>query len=500
MGAANSQCDAEMVQIKRTSACPKNSFSEARRPWLAPLALVAFALALRLYQLGAESLWIDEGYSIFDAQSIESAVHTQRVRPLYYIFLSLWMHLGHSEFFLRLPSAVFGAGAVLMCYLLGRRLIGERGSLFAGLLMAISPLHVNHSQEIRMYSLATLLSLVAVYEFVRLRSTQQTKHLVGNLGFILLATATFPLSALMLLIENMTVLLDRERQGLRKWVVSQLAVFVPCAPLLILLIAESDGLGPSQHVANPSVLNAFSMIGMFSLFTKGPHGSLTWYAFWVYTIAATCLITFTLARSRRDWHWRHSLLALWLVLPILITAELTRWSGAQWLPRYVIYASPAFFLLLGLAVSDLPGKRLPYLAAALFLSLPAVKLVRYYERSVHPEWRQAVAFVQRNERPGDVIAIYRPGNGHLFDYYYTGSRPWQEVGLPKLQKRGTWNDRLAVSVIGPLPWKYERVWLLMSEEEPEAGRAIAKYAREHEAVLRSRHYSQIDVILFQCRS
>jgi uncharacterized membrane protein len=74
--------------------------------------LFTLALALRLYHIGAQSLWIDEGYSIYDARNLNFAIASQSVRPLYYAFLHMWMLLGQSEFFLRLPAALFGAFAV----------------------------------------------------------------------------------------------------------------------------------------------------------------------------------------------------------------------------------------------------------------------------------------------------------------------------------------------------------------------------------------------------
>ena len=468
-------------------------------PWLLALLLGASALGLRLYQLGAESLWIDEGYSIRDARDFDFTLGIRAVRPLYYAFLSLWLHFGNSEFILRLPAALFGAGAVSVMYLLGRRLVSERAGLLAAALMAISPLHVNHSQEIRMYSLAALLSLLAMHAFVLFLSEQRLKYLLGYLAFTATSIATFPPAAFLLLIQNLAAFARLRGRGLRYWAGTQFLVLAAGAHFLIHTVRSSEGLAP-ERLTNPSALEIIGLIGSFSLFTNGPAGSLTWYAFYAYTLGTLMLIAFCALQTRkrdRTQSGRCLFLALWLVIPLILTAVAVRTTGAQWLPRYVIYASPAYFLLVGFSVDKLPNRKLKYLALAAVLALPVWKLARYYERPVHPEWREAVRFIELNERSGDAIAIYRPGNGHVFQYYYDGRQPWQEVGGAKLQKKRPWTEKRAAGVIGDLPLGHRRVWLVMSEHDPEAGKAIEQYIRDEYRVLERRSYVGIEMILFE---
>ena len=473
----------------------------ARSAWIWPVGLTATALLLRLYHLGAQSLWIDEGYSISNTLKPDPTAWAQDVRPLYYVFLRVWLHLGHSEFILRLPSAVFGAAAVLMVYMLGRKLIGERGSRLAAALMMISPLHVNHSQEVRMYSLLTLLTLIATYELVLLLETRRIKHLLLYLVASLSSIATFPLSASLLLAQDAAAFFGVSRRELRRWVMAEALFVLPCVPLFVYALHNLRYLAPETSTY-PSPLGVIEIIGTFSLSATGPTGSTTWYAFYAYTICSLALIGFGIAQVRRSWNghtWRHVLLLLWLVIPLVVTAELVRISGAQWLPRYVIYASPAYFLLLGLSVNTVRDRRIQCLAAIAILAFPALRLIRYYERPSRPQWREAVQFVQRNERPGDVIAIYRPGNGAVFAYYYRGKQPWLEIGQPKLQKRAPWTEKRTASTVGDLKMRYRRVWLVMSQYDPAAGDAIKRHVRKTCRVLCERSYAEIEMLLYERR-
>src|SRR6516165_5818449 len=85
--------------------------------------VVVLALGIRLYHLGAESLWIDEGFSLRDTFNLDLL---GEMRPTYFLLMKAWMKLGvpHSEFFLRLPAALLGAASVWLLFVLGRKLVG----------------------------------------------------------------------------------------------------------------------------------------------------------------------------------------------------------------------------------------------------------------------------------------------------------------------------------------------------------------------------------------
>jgi uncharacterized membrane protein len=135
--------------------------------WL-PVGVLLLAFALRAYRLGEQNIWWDEGYSVYVARHSLGALTTVAAGdthpPLYYWLLHLWMiPAGQSEFALRFPSLAFGLLTVALVYRLaafaGRRPAVWLASL-AALLLALSRFHVWWSQEIRMYSLAAMWTVV----------------------------------------------------------------------------------------------------------------------------------------------------------------------------------------------------------------------------------------------------------------------------------------------------------------------------------------------------
>src|SRR5262249_28224272 len=140
--------------------------------WLALLALVLLATGLRFYRIDAQSLWYDEGISAFQlTRSFGDIVYAASLDthpPLYYWTLKAWSDaFGASELALRGLSALWGVVAVALTWLIGRRLFGHLEGTIAALLLAVAPLAVYYSQEVRMYSQVTALGLVAVYAYSR---------------------------------------------------------------------------------------------------------------------------------------------------------------------------------------------------------------------------------------------------------------------------------------------------------------------------------------------
>jgi mannosyltransferase len=133
------------------------------------LLITLLALGLRLYRLDAQSLWYDEGFSVYlarmDLPEITARTAADIQPPLYYYLLHGWINLfGDSEKALRGLSVLWGVLAVPVVYAVAWQLFRSRlAGLLAALLLAVSPLNVWYGQETRMYTLLTFLCLLSSY-------------------------------------------------------------------------------------------------------------------------------------------------------------------------------------------------------------------------------------------------------------------------------------------------------------------------------------------------
>jgi uncharacterized membrane protein len=151
--------------------------------------LILAGLALRLAV--PRGIWLDEAITIHQAHLslhdlFRNLYFGDRQPPLYH--LTLWVTIrafGDGEFAVRLPSLIAGTLVIPVLYALGRELYDRRTGLFAAAFAAASPLLVWYSQEVRMYTFATLFGLLALLTQLRVIR----KPTMGNWAAYILATA-----------------------------------------------------------------------------------------------------------------------------------------------------------------------------------------------------------------------------------------------------------------------------------------------------------------------
>lgn len=138
--------------------------------WLALCLLIG--ICLRWFRLEAQSLWADEGVQYFIASAPTLDAFWERVAhrtfhpPLSYFISHMFLRIHDSDFFLRLPSVLFGMGSILLAYWLVRKLTSVSVALVTMWLLAISPFHVWYSQEARMYAPLLFVALLSTLCFM----------------------------------------------------------------------------------------------------------------------------------------------------------------------------------------------------------------------------------------------------------------------------------------------------------------------------------------------
>jgi mannosyltransferase len=135
-------------------------------------ALVLTAFALRAYHLDFQSLWRDEVDAItFATRAFPRLLATftkpKENGPLYFLLLRPWIALtGDSEFSVRFFSLAFGVLTIPLAYALGRKWLSPLSSMLGALLVAFSPYLIWYSQEAKMYTLVTFLTMLSLYLYV----------------------------------------------------------------------------------------------------------------------------------------------------------------------------------------------------------------------------------------------------------------------------------------------------------------------------------------------
>lgn len=158
---------------------------EELAPWLAVLITLAGG-GLRVLRLDSKGMWLDETFSVWLAKhSVVDLLHwTAQIDqhpPLYYLLLHFWIGRdGDTPYHVRLLSVLFGAGAIPIIYLIGKRMSGAVVGLAAAMLLAVSPFNIYFAQETRMYTLLTFNAALAIYALVRLLTDSRATRPIGS--------------------------------------------------------------------------------------------------------------------------------------------------------------------------------------------------------------------------------------------------------------------------------------------------------------------------------
>lgn len=129
-------------------------------------ALMFFGGTFRFLRLGHHSLWLDE---VLSANDVSLPLHQMvgsilASPPLFHLVAKpFYLHFGFDDFWLRVPSAIFGLLTIPAFYLMVESFLDKKAASWGTLLLVLSPFHIVYSQELRMYSLVALEALGTIY-------------------------------------------------------------------------------------------------------------------------------------------------------------------------------------------------------------------------------------------------------------------------------------------------------------------------------------------------
>jgi mannosyltransferase len=448
--------------------------------------LSAVSFAVRLYDLGAKSLWSDEGLTLrraeqplylvfrnlnlipldpnyYDGSDEEGEVISSPDLhpPLYFLIMHLWIRVaGQSEFALRFPSVVAATLTLPLLYALARKLLSEEAGLWAALLGAFSPFYLWYAQEARMYTWVVVLSLASVYTLLPLlRGKPRRRDYVAYVVVTLALLYTHYSGFFLLAFEAIAYGVCRLRG--RPWVF--LAIFVFLAVAIVPLVPYVLQMSRRSLFAleyRPLYLILAEAWSAFSLGLHIPVIQPLWQTAPFMGVFIAGLAGLFLLRRREAW-----LFCLgYLLLPILFLYALSLVRPSYMNPRHLMVASPAWELMMAQGLVTLRRRLKPGLILILGCVLVLRGWASYESFTSHNMWkddiRGAVRYIEERARPGDAIVLHHGVIRLTFDYYYDG--PYPEIVIPRYDRAC---DKPALreqarEEFAAWARQYDRIWFL----------------------------------------
>lgn len=459
------------------------------RPTLGLMAACLLGLGLRLWGLGQRGFWMDELTSLgIAAQRLPDfrvALAVEANMTLYYWALFAWLRivgLGADEALIRLPSALAGAAALPLVYLLGRRLHSASAGLWAAGLLAVNGFHLQLSQEARGYALLATLVVLSYLLFERAlaggRKRDWVLHgLVNGLAFY-----THFFVAFVFVAQGLVVLSRRSRAALFGLALSGLVTAALALQFVPFLLDP-----PGTKLNHVPPLTWADVSDLFTAFSGGSGATLLLY---VLLGAAGCWRARGIVDRRaglRNW-----LLLAWFWVPVGLVLGLSLVQPI-YKDRYLFAALPALPLLAGVGLARLPrpaaGLAFGGLAALSLLvtrggidpprEQPARALASFVSGGDFAvrrteQWREAAGYLTSNARPGDGwIFVSKFGQNGL-EYYARWrwgrdpAAPYRDVFEPfdwrTAQRSAEYRGIESMAALGPFAATHPRIWLVLSHE------------------------------------
>jgi len=409
------------------------------------MIILVIAAGVRLYNPTFRSLWGDECHSVRNAigipQSLMGTLIDHSHLPVYFVALAGWMRLfGISELALRLLSVLIGFIAILVIFKFAKELFDEKTALISSFLLALSPLAIMHSHEIRMYGLMMLLSIFSTLYFWRLIKNQKTIwNIAGYFVFTILLALTHIYAVLFMAAQFIFLIINylQEKNQSKSLIILSLQILVGALvsffyiKILLSIMPNLAG-GKIDMVFSvfpayfrlPLVFFVFSLgdtLAPWNIFVVLPAGLIFAYLF---------LMNFKELKDKRI-----VFLFILCVVPIGLAALLP-----STIPKYLIMILQFYLLLIAHSLSMIKAVSIRYGLLVCLIVFQLVSISNYYKlREYHNSnqmepWQKVASLISQKYQNDDIIIASTRFVPYQLLNYYLNMLSSKHYALYSLQK------------------------------------------------------------------
>ncbi len=468
--------------------------------WWPLLLILALACFLRVYRLGGEPLWYDEGASWRFSQMSHEELWFGKGRaetnpPLYYSIQRLWRVFGESEFALRSPAMLFGLLGVGLVYGLGRELGGRKLGLASALLLATCSVHVEYSQEARAYTGLTAAVIGGLWALAwllqrpdlsnRFVNRRSAPAWIGYTVSVIFALYFHNTGCLLPMLATVGVIIwwlctpQRRFAFIGNWAIFNsiaLIAWMFWLPTLLHQTHDMPGVWWMPLVSDSQLLRDLRYIfGQGWISTYQPWIDLTFLLFAL--LGAVALLRQRPVRLLVVGGFALGVpAALFLLSLVLMPIFAT---------RVLLIAAPAWLVMIAAGVLSL---RRPLLIAVVLAVLTVIQVravAVYYEYKNKGDWKSAAIYVRQHALPTDLILFGDDDFDVCFDYYFR-AQPGDPTQPDRLAIRSLLGYKPEAYVVLPavspdavadLFQRYPRIWLINWYPRPGIYNVVAQHGQ-----------------------
>ncbi len=325
-------------------------------PQWAAIGILLVSFALQLYRLDARTFFGDEFYSL--AESIAPGTNPNGL--FYFLWMNVWARFGENEFWLRIPSVLFGILSVAVIYRWSKTQ-APKIALPSMLLLGTSAFLVAYSQQFRFYTFFLFAAVLVYWAFFTYWQNPSRRNFAILILANALALGAHFFGLLLIAIELVTAFLLTQHFSRRAKIGLGFAVLMSAIALVVIPQIRQAGYyvvsvltnpyGSPEFVASrgfsPSTLAKIPLTLFFFTFGEAVYPLNLWLVVpgILFFGAAAVLGIIYLKRYPQLYVFVITAFVLGLGLLYLVFDPLAPPTLQGAAPRYLIFLLPVFYLV-----------------------------------------------------------------------------------------------------------------------------------------------------------
>ena len=384
-----------------------------------PIGFVVINIFIKSVFITTQPISHDEPFTIyhaqFDVDHLIGYLKNYNNPPLFEILLHFWIKLfGISELSVRILPMLFSSFSVLFIYKIGKAFFDDKTAIISSALFTFSIMQIWYAHDCRVYSLFLLLTVSSFYLFFKLLKDGKLSNwqLFGFISLNVLLLYAHYFGAFVWLLEGLIIVIYfiKNKSVLITFIKScviGLVLFTPHIFVLFQRFTESAQRGTWLKI--PSGLE--SLYNMIWAFTNAPVVAVT-----SIVVLVACLIKFLITSKKQIQNPFVKYIMWWFLFPFFFMFFMS-YKVPMFLDRYLIFITPALYLLLAVGLSFLLEKKRLYYGAA-FILVGAF----LFSCTLNPDKkrlvRETVDYIKANKTARTIVLGCSPEFMTNFTYYY----------------------------------------------------------------------------------
>lgn len=388
-------------------------FSKYRYFWIG-LGIFLLNFVLKLWYITTPEIGTDETFTIFNAyadlDTFFEILPYENNPPLFTLILKGWVTVfGIEPFSVRFLPTLFSALSAVVLFQLARRFFNTDIAWIATGIFTFASTHYFFAHETRPYALFVLLTLLSMYAYLRLLIDDSKKHRYWLALFNVLLIYNHFFGFLVIFIQALVFALDKSartrhwKSVVISWGITAL-LFTPYLPMLFHRFVSSSG---GTWLAPPDATGLYTELWRFS---NQPVNTVIFIALLV--VAAV----FFLVRKPQMPTLPTRLVLVWFLLCYFGMFALS-FKLPIFLDRYLVFLSPAFYLLVALSVHSIIRNKLAQRIVGAALVLMMAFTANYAAGNLKKQG-DLLSHLITPEEKAEKIVVVSPDSYHWPIAYY----------------------------------------------------------------------------------